>query len=136
MSDTIISVPFFDFAIKSFIFFYNLYPIFEGFLDSSITAIDERDRVTSGHSRRVMGYCLAFAEAMNRVQNGMAGPEPFPADRMRQFKFSALLHDIGESLGPFNHGEVIASILKPFICRDAEPASILIRSALASLISN
>ena len=29
----------------------------------------------------------------------------------------ALLHDIGESLGPFNHGEVIASILKPFICR-------------------
>ena len=30
----------------------------------------------------------------------------------------ALLHDIGESLGPFNHGEVIASILRPFICRD------------------
>jgi predicted HD phosphohydrolase len=30
----------------------------------------------------------------------------------------ALLHDVGESLGPFNHGEVIASILKPFICRD------------------
>jgi predicted HD phosphohydrolase len=30
----------------------------------------------------------------------------------------ALLHDIGESLGPFNHGEVIAAILKPFISRD------------------
>lgn len=30
----------------------------------------------------------------------------------------ALLHDIGESLGPFNHGEVIAAVLKPFICRD------------------
>jgi predicted HD phosphohydrolase len=30
----------------------------------------------------------------------------------------ALLHDIGETLGPFNHGEVIASILKPFISRD------------------
>jgi predicted HD phosphohydrolase len=30
----------------------------------------------------------------------------------------ALLHDIGETLGPFNHGEVIAAILKPFICRD------------------
>ena len=27
----------------------------------------------------------------------------------------ALLHDIGESLGPLNHGEVVASILKPFI---------------------
>lgn len=30
----------------------------------------------------------------------------------------ALLHDIGESLGPFNHGEVIAAILQPFISRD------------------
>jgi predicted HD phosphohydrolase len=30
----------------------------------------------------------------------------------------ALLHDAGETLGPFNHGEVIAAILKPFICRD------------------
>ena len=30
----------------------------------------------------------------------------------------ALLHDIGESLGPFNHGEVIAAILRPFISRD------------------
>ena len=30
----------------------------------------------------------------------------------------ALLHDVGEGLGPFNHGEVIAAILKPFISRD------------------
>ena len=27
----------------------------------------------------------------------------------------ALLHDVGESLGPMNHGEVIAAILRPFI---------------------
>jgi len=26
-----------------------------------------------------------------------------------------LLHDVGESLGPLNHGEVIAAILRPFI---------------------
>ena len=30
----------------------------------------------------------------------------------------ALLHDICESLGPFNHGEVIGAILRPFISRD------------------
>ena len=29
-----------------------------------------------------------------------------------------LLHDACETLGPFNHGEVIASILKPFISRN------------------
>ncbi len=27
----------------------------------------------------------------------------------------ALLHDIGETLGPMNHGEVAASVLRPFI---------------------
>ena len=27
----------------------------------------------------------------------------------------ALLHDVGESLGPLNHGEVVAAILRPFI---------------------
>ena len=27
----------------------------------------------------------------------------------------ALLHDIGESLGPFNHGEVASAVLKPFV---------------------
>jgi predicted HD phosphohydrolase len=27
----------------------------------------------------------------------------------------ALLHDVGETLGPLNHGEVVAAILKPFI---------------------
>jgi predicted HD phosphohydrolase len=30
----------------------------------------------------------------------------------------ALLHDICEPLGPFNHGEVIGSILRPFVSRD------------------
>lgn len=30
----------------------------------------------------------------------------------------ALMHDVTEALGPFNHGEVIAAILKPFISRD------------------
>lgn len=29
-----------------------------------------------------------------------------------------LFHDIGESLGPFNHGEVAAAILRPFVSVD------------------
>lgn len=38
--------------------------------------------------------------------------------RDEEYVVVALLHDIGETLGPFNHGEVIAAILKPFISRD------------------
>lgn len=74
----------------------NIEMIFEGFLDASITAIDERDRVTSGHSRRVMGYAMRFADAINKTRDGVFGNIYFTDDKKRQFKFAALLHDIGK----------------------------------------
>jgi len=74
----------------------DIQQIFEGFLDSSIAAVDERDRVTSGHSRRVMGYALSFADAINAASDGPFAKEHFSEARMRQFKFAALLHDIGK----------------------------------------
>lgn len=61
----------------------------------------------------------------------LGGDEAYPVDRRthslqaatralrdgrdEEYVVVALLHDIGEALGPFNHGEVIAAILKPFI---------------------
>jgi len=35
--------------------------------------------------------------------------------RDEEYVVCALLHDIGESLGPFNHGEVVAAVLRPFV---------------------
>lgn len=32
-----------------------------------------------------------------------------------EYVVCALFHDIGESLGPFNHGDVVAAILTPFV---------------------
>lgn len=74
----------------------NIEQIFEGFLGSSIAAIDERDRVTSGHSRRVMGYAMAFIEAINNTKEGIFADVYFSDVQKRQFKFAALLHDIGK----------------------------------------
>ncbi|MDD5673330.1 MAG: GAF domain-containing protein [Chitinivibrionales bacterium] len=74
----------------------DIQQIFEGFLSSSSAAIDERDHVTAGHSKRVMGYALTF---VNTIKNDPAGPfagEDFSNDRVRQFKFAALLHDMGK----------------------------------------
>lgn len=39
-------------------------------------------------------------------------------NRDEEYIVVTLFHDICESLGPFNHGEVIAAILKPFISRN------------------
>ena len=61
----------------------------------------------------------------------LGGDDAYPVDRLthslqaatrayrdgrdEEYVVVALLHDIGETLGPLNHGDVIASILKPFI---------------------
>ncbi|MFM7146550.1 MAG: HD domain-containing protein [Actinomycetales bacterium] len=61
----------------------------------------------------------------------LGGDEAYPVDRLthslqaatralrdgrdEEYVVVSLLHDIGETLGPLNHGDVIASILKPFI---------------------
>jgi len=74
----------------------DIQQLFEGFLDSAIAAVDERDRVTSGHSRRVMGYALAFVDAVNAAAEGPYAAVQFSEARKRQFKFAALLHDIGK----------------------------------------
>ncbi len=83
-------------SIERAILHEDLQQVFEGFLDSSIAAVDERDRVTSGHSRRVMGYAMAFVDAVNECSEGPFAGVRFDESRRRQFKFAALLHDIGK----------------------------------------
>ena len=70
--------------------------LFEGFLSSSIAAIDERDRVTSGHSKRVMGYVTAFLDAAAKEPSCPFSVLVSTPERRRQFQFAALLHDIGK----------------------------------------
>ncbi|MCU0608636.1 MAG: GAF domain-containing protein [Chitinispirillaceae bacterium] len=74
----------------------NIRELFEGFLNSSIAAIDERDRVTSGHSKRVKGYAAAFVEAAAAEPHGLFSAIAESPARRRQFQFAALLHDIGK----------------------------------------
>lgn len=74
----------------------NITALFEGFLNASIASIDERDRVTSGHSRRVMGYAMAFVDAAEKEPDHPFAELCRPPERRRQFQFAALLHDIGK----------------------------------------
>lgn len=63
--------------------------------------------------------------------DSLGGDEAYPVDRKthslqaatralrdgrdEEYVVVTLLHDVGEALGPINHGEVIAAILHPFI---------------------
>jgi predicted HD phosphohydrolase len=53
---------------------------------------------------------------VNRLEHSLqCATRALRDDRDEEYIVCCLLHDIGESLGPFNHGEIIAAILKPFV---------------------
>ncbi|HEX2956182.1 MAG TPA: HD domain-containing phosphohydrolase [Chitinispirillaceae bacterium] len=70
--------------------------LFEGFLESSIAAIDERDTVTSGHSKRVVGYASAFIEAVKHDEKKRFQILVESSEKIVQFQYATLLHDIGK----------------------------------------
>jgi predicted HD phosphohydrolase len=70
-------------------------------------------------------------DLLMKILTDLKADEAYPVDRLQhslqaatralldgrdeEYVVCALLHDIGESLGPFNHGEVAAAVLKPFL---------------------
>jgi len=70
-------------------------------------------------------------ELLLGLLKSLGGDEAYPVDRLthclqaatralrdgrdEEYVVVALLHDVGEALGPLNHGEVIGAVLHPFI---------------------
>lgn len=79
------------------------------------------------HRRAVRG----LPDLLLGMLASLGGDEAYPIDRLHhslqtatralhderdeEYVVCALLHDVGEALGPFNHGEVAAAILRPFV---------------------
>lgn len=70
--------------------------LFEGFVNASVTAIEARDPVTSGHSGRVADLTTGLAEAVNRTPNGPYGSLRFTDRQLRELRYASLLHDFGK----------------------------------------
>ncbi len=70
--------------------------LFDAFVRASVTAIEQRDPPTSGHSFRVADYTVALARATaHRPPPPLRGLD-FSADELQQLRFAALLHDVGK----------------------------------------
>ncbi len=65
--------------------------LFESFVRSTSTAIDERDPATAGHTKRVARYAANLARASHE-----AGLARFTRERLKQLRYAALLHDVGK----------------------------------------
>ena len=70
--------------------------LFEGFVAASVTAIESRDPVTSGHSGRVAELTVGLAEVVNATPNGAYGALRFTEHQLRELRYASLLHDFGK----------------------------------------
>ncbi|HEX4468408.1 MAG TPA: HD domain-containing phosphohydrolase, partial [Gemmatimonadaceae bacterium] len=68
----------------------------ESFVKASVTAIDQRDPTTAGHSLRVATLSIGLAEAVERAGGGRYRHMQFTRKQLRELRFAALLHDFGK----------------------------------------
>jgi predicted HD phosphohydrolase len=71
------------------------------------------DRVLT-HLRQLGGDYGGFA--VDRLEHSLqTATRAYRADRDDEYVFCALIHDIGDLLGPLNHADVAAAVVKPFV---------------------
>ena len=83
-------------AIENSLLLAEQEQLLEGFVNACVTAIESRDKVTSGHSHRVADYTVQLAEGVNREHHGELKLIKFTDAQLREVRFAALLHDIGK----------------------------------------
>src|SRR6202158_6126632 len=76
--------------------YQDIESLFEGFVQASITAIEQRDPTTSGHSQRVSHMTVSLAEAVDRTETGSYAGTRFSLEQMKEIRYAALLHDFGK----------------------------------------
>ncbi len=70
--------------------------LFEGFVRASVTAIEQRDPTTSGHSARVADKTVGLAEVVDASSDGRYRNVKFSREEIREIRYAGLLHDFGK----------------------------------------
>jgi HD-GYP domain-containing protein (c-di-GMP phosphodiesterase class II) len=76
--------------------YHDIEKLFEGFVQAAVTAIEQRDPTTSGHSQRVCDMTCGLAEAVDRSGTGEYAGVRFTQEQMKEIRYAALLHDFGK----------------------------------------
>jgi HD-GYP domain-containing protein (c-di-GMP phosphodiesterase class II) len=76
--------------------YQDIEKLFEGFVQASVKAIEQRDPTTSGHSLRVSQMTVGLAEIVDRVETGSYASIRFSPGQMKEIRYAALLHDFGK----------------------------------------
>jgi len=76
--------------------FEEIEELLESFTISLVTALDQRDPITAGHSKRVTEYTLSLARAVNDVGYGPYKDQQFTEEEYKEMYYACLLHDVGK----------------------------------------
>ena len=90
----------------------SIQALFDGFVQASVTAIEQRDPSTAGHSGRVEGMTTALARVINEIATGKFMDVNFTEGQLKELRYACLLHDFGK-VGVREHILVKAKKLVP-----------------------
>lgn len=83
-------------ALENALLTAEIQNLFEGFVHASVTAIEQRDPTTSGHSHRVAQLTVALARQVHDLQFGPYRAVRFTEDQFKEIEYASLLHDFGK----------------------------------------
>ncbi len=74
----------------------SIQALFDGFVQASVTAIEQRDPSTAGHSGRVEGLTTRLAKAVTEIDTGTYRDVSMTEDQLKELRYACLLHDFGK----------------------------------------
>jgi len=83
-------------AIENSQLYDSIRNLFEGFVQASVTAIEQRDPTTKGHSLRVSILTVEVAKIIDRLSTRPFRDVKFSSAMIQEIKWAALLHDFGK----------------------------------------
>lgn len=83
-------------AVENNLLYESIERLFEGFVTAAVTAIEQRDPTTSGHSFRVAELTVDLAKVLDRVDAGQYRDVRFTPEHIREIRYASLLHDFGK----------------------------------------
>lgn len=83
-------------SIENAVLLESINNLFEGFVQASVTAIEQRDPTTSGHSFRVADLTTALATRMPNSDHHNYRQMTYSDSEIREIRYASLLHDFGK----------------------------------------
>ena len=83
-------------AVENNYLYESIERLFEGFVTASVTAIEQRDPTTSGHSFRVADLTVELAKTLDSMDEGKFRTVNFTPEQVREIRYASLLHDFGK----------------------------------------